>query len=200
MNPLRISSFTVSSALGAGRAAHAHALRAGETGLGRITFDTNNLDCWLGEVRGFDVPLTGALAQWDCRNNRLAEFALNQDRFLESVDACRARYGVNRVGVFVGTSTSGVQSTEVAYRERVGEAGALPGWFDQRRTQNIFSVAAFVAQRLGLSGPALAISTACSSSAKVFAAASRAIAAGLCDAAVVGGVDSLCLTTLYGFN
>ena len=57
-----------------------------------------------------------------------------------------------------------------------------------------------MAPRLGLAGPALAISTACSSSAKVFAAASRAIAAGVCDAAVVGGVDSLCLTTLYGFN
>jgi 3-oxoacyl-[acyl-carrier-protein] synthase-1 len=76
----------------------------------------------------------------------------------------------------------------------------LPAWFDQRRTQNIFSVAHFVALRLGLEGPAWAISTACSSSAKVFASAQRAIAAGMCDAAVVGGVDSLCLTTLYGFN
>lgn len=200
MNPLRISNYTVSSAVGAGRAAHVEAMRAGTTGLGRPAFDTNTLDCWLGEVRGFDVPLTGALAAFDCRNNRLAEFALNQDQFLDAVAESRGRYGATRIGVFIGTSTSGVQHTELAYRARDARTGALPDWFDQRRTQNIFSVAAFVALRLGLTGPALAISTACSSSAKVFAAASRAIAAGTCDAAVVGGVDSLCLTTLYGFN
>ena len=200
MNPLRISTYTITSAVGAGRAAHAQALRAGTTGLRQQEFDTNTLDCWLGEVREFDVPLTGALADWDCRNNRLAEFALNQDGFLDAVAACRARYGATRVGVFVGTSTSGVQHTELAYRARDPQTNALPAWFDQRRTQNIFSVAAFVAQRLALRGPALAISTACSSSAKVFAAARRAIVAGTCDAAVVGGVDSLCLTTLYGFN
>jgi 3-oxoacyl-[acyl-carrier-protein] synthase-1 len=200
MNPLRISAYTVSSAAGTGRAAHIQALRAGATGLRRLTFDTNNLDCWLGEVREFDAaPLGGALAEWDCRNNRLAEFALNQDRFLDAVAASRARHGGDRIGVFIGTSTSGVHQAELAYRN-ADATGALPGWFDQRRTQNIFSVAAFVACRLGLSGPALSISTACSASAKVFAAASRAIASGTCDAAVVGGVDSLCLTTLYGFN
>ena len=200
MNPLRISNYTLCSAVGAGRAAHVQALRAGTSGLGRVAFDTNNLDCWLGEVRGFDVPLTGALADWDCRNNRLAEFALNQDQFLDSVAACRKRLGAARIGVFVGTSTSGVQHTELAYRARDLEKNALPAWFDQRRTQNIYSAAAFTALRLGLAGPSLAISTACSSSAKVFAAARRAIVAGVCDAAVVGGVDSLCLTTLYGFN
>jgi 3-oxoacyl-[acyl-carrier-protein] synthase-1 len=199
MKPLRISAFTVSSAVGAGRAAHIHAMRADTTGLRRLTFDTNHLDCWLGEVRDFDVPLTGALAEWDCRNNRLAKFALEQDRFLDAVAASRARYGADRIGVFIGTSTSGVHQAELAYRS-ADAAGALPGWFDQRRTQNIFSVAAFVAGCLRLHGPALSISTACSSSAKVFAAANRAIASGTCDAAVVGGVDSLCLTTLYGFN
>jgi 3-oxoacyl-[acyl-carrier-protein] synthase-1 len=200
MNPLRISNYTLCSAVGAGRAAHLQALRAGTSGLGRVAFDTNSLDCWLGEVRGFDVPLTGALAEWDCRNNRLAQFALGQDHFLDSVAACRERYGAARIGVFVGTSTSGVQHTELAYLARDLEKNALPGWFDQRRTQNIYSIAAFTALRLGLRGPSLAISTACSSSAKVFAAARRAIVSGACDAAVIGGVDSLCLTTLYGFN
>jgi 3-oxoacyl-[acyl-carrier-protein] synthase-1 len=200
MNPLRISAYTVSSAVGAGRAAHALALRSGRTGLGKIAFDTSQLDCWLGEVSGFDVPLTGSLAAWDCRNNRLAEFALGQDRFLEAVAASRERYGAHRIGVFIGTSTSGVQHAELAYRARDPQSNSLPAWFDQQRTQNVFSVAAFTALRLGLAGPALAVSTACSSSAKVFAAASRSIASGACDAAVVGGVDSLCLTTLYGFN
>ena len=201
MNPLRVSTYTVSSAVGAGRAAHVQALRAGTTGLGRLAFDTNNLDCWLGEVRDFDVPLTGALADLGLPQQSAGRVrARARIGFLDAVAASRARYGATRVGVFIGTSTSGVQHTELAYRARDAATGALPGWFDQRRTQNIFSVAAFVALRLGLTGPALSISTACSSSAKVFAAASRAIAAGVCDAAVVGGVDSLCLTTLYGFN
>jgi 3-oxoacyl-[acyl-carrier-protein] synthase I len=200
MNPLRVGAYTLTSAVGAGRAAHVQALRTGSTGLRKLEFDTNTLDCWLGEVRDFDVPLTGASAAWDCRNNRLAEFALDQDGFADAVAVCRKRHDATRIGVFVGTSTSGVQHTELAYRARDPQSNALPAWFDHRRTQNIFSVAAFVAQRLGLRGPALAISTACSSSAKVFAAARRAIAAGTCDAAVVGGVDSLCLTTLYGFN
>lgn len=200
MNPLPISAYTVSSSLGAGRAAHLQALQTGTTGLRKLTFDTNTLDCWLGEVRDFDVPLTGELASFDCRNNRLAEFALNQDGFLDAAATCSKRYGAQRIGVFIGTSTSGVHHTELAYRARDPQSNALPDWFAHRYSQNIFSIADFVAQRLGLHGPAFAISTACSSSAKVFAAARRAIAAGTCDAAVVGGVDSLCLTTLYGFN
>lgn len=193
-----ITTFTVSSALGAGRAAHLAALRSESTGLRKIVFDTNTLDCWLGEVTGLAGPLQGDLAPWDCRNNRLAELALQQDQFLDAVAASRKRHGPDRIGIFIGTSTSGVHHAELAYREAAG--GALPDWFQHRFTQNIYSVADFVAHRLGLRGPALAISTACSSSAKVFAAARRAIVAGTCDAAVVGGVDSLCLTTLYGFN
>jgi 3-oxoacyl-[acyl-carrier-protein] synthase-1 len=200
MTPLRIGAYTLSTAAGAGRTAHVGALRAGTTGLRKHAFDTSTLDCWLGEVRDFNVPLTRTFADWDCRNNRLADFSLEQDGFPAAVAACRKRYGSARIGVYIGTSTSGVQQTELAYRARDPQSNRLPDWFDHQRSQNMFSVAAFVARRLGLGGPALAISTACSSSAKVFAAARRAITAGICDAAVVGGVDSLCLTTLYGFN
>ena len=198
MRPLPISSYTVSSALGAGRESHARALLAGATGLRKLDFDTSTLDCWLGEVRGFDEPLKGRLAAMDCRNNRLAEFALSQDGFEAAVSASIRRHGAHRIGVFLGTSTAGVHSTELAYRARASDT--LPDWFVLRYTQNVYSLTDFVARRLGLRGPALTISTACSSSAKVFPAARRAIEAGLCDAALVGGVDSLCLTTLYGFN
>ncbi len=200
MTPLPISAFTVTSALGAGREAHWRALRTETSGLRKIAFDTNTLDCWLGEVAGFDTPLPAEWAKWDCRNHRLALFGLQQDDFLAAVAALRRRYGADRIGVFIGTSTSGVQHTELAYRERDPGTQRLPDWFQHRYTQNIYSIAAFVAQVLDLKGPTLAISTACSSSAKVFASARRAIAAGTCDAAIVGGVDSLCLTTLYGFN
>ena len=113
--------------------------------------------------------------------------------------AARKRYGADRVGVFMGTSTSGTHQTELAYRAR-GADGALPGWYDYEHTHSPFSIAQFVRQELQLKNLAMALSTACSSSAKVFASAQRAMRAGLCDAAVVGGVDSLCLMTLYGFN
>ena len=200
MTPLPISAYTVTSALGAGRDAHWNALRSGQSGLRKSQFDTNTLDCWLGEVAGFNTPLPPALAQWECRNNRLALFALQQDAFMNAVAQLKARYAADRIGVFIGTSTSGVQHTELAYRERDPATQALPDWFQHRYSQNIFSIADFVGHVLGFTGPTLAISTACSSSAKVFASARRAIAAGTCDAAIVGGVDSLCLTTLYGFN
>ncbi len=111
-----------------------------------------------------------------------------------------SRHGRERVGVFLGTSTSGILETELAYRQRDPVSGALPAHFRYRGAHNSFSLAAFAQQALQLSGPAVVISCACSSSAKVFASARRAIEAGLIDAAVVGGVDSLCLTTLYGFH
>src|SRR5204863_5204015 len=114
--------------------------------------------------------------------------------------AARERHGPERIAVLIGTSTSGILETETAYRRRDPVTGALPSDFNYERTHNPFSVSDFVRRYLGLSGPVATISSACSSSAKVFASAQRMIDAGLVDAAVVGGVDSPCLTTLYGIN
>jgi 3-oxoacyl-[acyl-carrier-protein] synthase-1 len=139
------------------------------------------------------------MAAADCRNNRLAQLALAQDGFLDAVARARSRYGAHRVGLCLGTSTSGLLHTELAYRHRDASTGALPRAFDYAATQNSFSLGRFVQAQLELEGPAVVTSTACSSSAKVFGSAARMMAAGLCDAAVVGGADSLCLTTLYGF-
>jgi 3-oxoacyl-[acyl-carrier-protein] synthase-1 len=102
--------------------------------------------------------------------------------------------------VFLGTSTSGILQTELAYRRREAGTGALPADFRYAQTHNTFSVADYVRRALALQGPAFVVSTACSSGAKVFGNAARMMALGLIDAAVVGGIDSLCLTTLYGFN
>jgi len=200
MNALAISHFTATSAVGAGVAAHLQALRSERSGLRQCGFETSDLNTWIGEVAGLDAPLSADWSAWDCRNNRLAELGLRQDGFVDAVAAARARHGGERIAVYIATSTAGVQQTELAYREYRERGGVLPAWFNHRTTQNTYSVADYVRRRLTLTGPSAAISTACSSSAKVFAAAARSIAAGLCDAAVVGGVDSLCLTTLYGFN
>jgi 3-oxoacyl-[acyl-carrier-protein] synthase-1 len=100
----------------------------------------------------------------------------------------------------LGTSTAGILQTELAYRARDPISGALPSTFEYGTTHNSFSVADYVRRRCRLEGPAVAISCACASSAKAFGSARRMIEAGLIDAALVGGVDSLCLTTLYGFH
>jgi 3-oxoacyl-[acyl-carrier-protein] synthase-1 len=105
----------------------------------------------------------------------------------------------NRVGVFLGTSTAGILQTELAYRRRDPATGALPDDFSTARRTILSRWPNSPATTFGLEGPAMAVSTACSSSAKVFAAAARQMACGSIDAALVGGVDSLCLTTLYGF-
>ena len=156
---------------------------------------------WIGQVDGLEgQSLDGEWKQYNCRNNRLARLGMESDEFKESVSSARVRYGSNRIAVILGTSTSGIASTEHAYSQRNTQTGNLPESFDLINTHNIHSLVKFCQHYLGLNGVGLTISTACSSSAKVFAAASRYIESGICDAAIVGGVDSLCLTTLYGFH
>ncbi|WP_322092962.1 beta-ketoacyl-[acyl-carrier-protein] synthase family protein [Paraburkholderia bannensis] len=201
MNPLLLSHFTATSCLGRGLDAMLAALRGQRGGLAPCDFERADLDTWIGKVDGVDdVTMRADLANYDCRNNRLAQIGLEQDGFAARVAAAVARYGADRVGVFMGTSTSGILETEQAYRTRDPQSGALAPGFHYAETHNPYSVAAFVRAYCALRGPATSISSACSSGAKVFGSARRMIEAGLIDAAVVGGVDSLCLTTLYGFN
>jgi 3-oxoacyl-[acyl-carrier-protein] synthase-1 len=201
VTPLLISACTATSCLGRGLDATLAGLRAGRSGLVPCGFESVRLDTWIGEVAGVDdLVLPDSLARYDCRNNRLTLLALETDGFADAVRSRIARHGRDRVGIFLGTSTAGILETELAYRERDPETGALPAGFNYRTTQNSFSLAEFARAYFGLEGPAMAICTACSSSAKVFAAAARQIASGMIDAALVGGVDSLCLTTLYGFS
>jgi len=191
----------MTTALGRGTADTLDALRAQRSGVQTRSWETVDLQTCLGEVDGLDaVALRADLQDFDCRNNRLAQLGLEQDGFMQSVQAVADRYGKQRIGVFLGSSTSGILSSEQAYRQRDPVSGALPASHSYRHTHNMYSVADFVRRYADLQGPAYVVSTACSSSAKVFGIAQRMIACGLIDAAVVGGVDSLCLTTLYGFN
>ncbi len=200
MTPLLVSAYTLTTCLGRGLSVNLAKLRDGSSGLAPCAFETVELDTWIGEVAGVDEQrLPPTLAHYDCRNNRLAQLALAADGFAERVLAARDRYGRNRVGVFLGTSTAGILQAELAYRRRDPRSGALPDDFNYAGTHNPFSLAAFARDLFALEGPAMVVSTACSSGAKTFAAAARQIACGTIDAALVGGVDSLCLTTLYGF-
>ncbi|MBB5373933.1 beta-ketoacyl-ACP synthase [Acidocella aromatica] len=201
MTPLAFSAFSVVTALGAGQAATLAALREGRSGLAPCRFDTLPIAAYTGEAEGLENhPLTGAWAGFDCRNNRLAALALHQDGFLDAVAAAKARHAPARIGLFLGTSTSGILETEIAYRHRDPQTGALPEGFDYARTHNTYALGRFVREYLGLAGPAFVVSTACAATSKVFASAARMIGAGICDAAIVGGADTLCGTTLFGFH
>jgi len=198
VQPLAISHFTLANCLGNGSAATLAALRQQRSGLSPCDFGGADVDTWVGSAGALDTPVRADLAAFDCRNNRLAELALMQDGFAQAVAAARDKYGPTRIGVFLGTSTSGILATEQAYRNRLAD-GALPPTYHYSKTQNTYALADFTQRVLGLSGPAMVVSSACSSTAKVFGHAQRMLAAGFIDAAVVGGVDTLCLTTLYGF-
>jgi 3-oxoacyl-[acyl-carrier-protein] synthase-1 len=201
MPSIHLAAYTMTSALGAGLAPTLAALREQRSGVRAMRWETVDLETCLGAVDGLDdYVLRPDLAAFDCRNNRLAQLGLEQDGFAATVREAIARHGADRVGVFLGTSTSGILSSELAYRHRDPVTGAFLTPLDYRHTHNSYSVADFVRTYFGLSGPAFVVSTACSSSAKVFGNAQRMMDCGLIDAAIVGGVDSLCLTTLYGFN
>lgn len=201
MKALHLTHFTATSCIGRGLGPTLQALREQRSGLAPCRFERADLLTWTGAVDGIDdEPVRADLREFDCRNHRLAQLSLTQDGFADAVAAASARYGATRIGVFVGTSTSGILETEQAYRRRDAQSGALPADFHYAQTHNCYALAAFVRAYCALRGPAVSISSACSSGAKVFGSARRMIEAGLIDAAVVGGVDSLCLTTLYGFN
>ena len=109
-----------------------------------------------------------------------------------------ATFGPARVGLVLGTSTAGIGEAELAVAAaRRGEA--VPLVFDYRQ-QELGSPSEFLARHLGLEGPAYTLSTACSSSARAFISGQRMLAAGLVDAVLVGGADSLCGLTLNGFD
>lgn len=147
-----------------------------------------------------NTPLPAYPEHWGTplrsRNNALALAALAQIR--PAVDEAMRRYGASRVGVILGTSTSGIASTEAALRVQ-REQGVMPPEFHYGQ-QEMGSPATALAKELGVLGPAYVHSSACSSSAKAMASAARLINMGLCDAVLCGGVDTLCAFTVAGFS
>jgi 3-oxoacyl-[acyl-carrier-protein] synthase-1 len=195
-----IAGYSTVNAGGRGNAASWQSMATGRCGLQRNALPWCDLNAWIGEVAGVDdVELPPALRAWDCRNHRLAWLALQGDGFAAAVRAAAQRHGPHRVAVVLGTSTSGIHATERAYAAWKRE-GRFPPDFAYRRTHALDALCRFVAAALEVTGPMVTVSTACSSSAKVFVTARRWLECGLADAAVVGGADSLCLSTLHGFD
>ena len=198
---LSIHAYTATSCLGVDLTSLQDSLFTQFIGLVPCQFKNTDLPTYIGKVDGLDeIELPAHLHIFNCRNNRLAFLGLQQDGFIAAVERVKRRFSNERIGVFLGTSTSGMLQIEEGYHELDPTTGALPAWINYQHTHNTYSVADFVRSALGLCGPAAVVSTACSSSAKVFAMAHRMLTLGVVDAAIVGGVDSLCLTTLYGFH
>ncbi|RSM30450.1 beta-ketoacyl-[acyl-carrier-protein] synthase II [Aeromonas salmonicida] len=196
-----IAAYGLISALGEGRDASAEAMLAwqaeGSTPLTR--HNQTLLDGRLtpvGRVEDALPEISAALAPYASRNNRLLLAALAQIR--PALDKVLAEFGPARVGLVLGTSTAGIGEAELAIAAaRRGEA--IPPAFDYRQ-QELGSPSEFLARYLDIFGPAYTLSTACSSSTRAFISGQRMLAAGLVDAVIVGGADSLCGLTINGFD
>lgn len=134
--------------------------------------------------------------KWHSRNNRMALAVLQQIR--TQVDDTIKRHGAHRVAVIIGTSTSGIDESEQSIQQWLSTS-IVPDKYDYG-LQEMGAPAQFIANELGTTGPTYGISTACSSGAKALATARRLLQAGLCDAVVAGGVDTLCRLTVQGFD
>ena len=150
----------------------------------------------LGAVQATLPSVEGLPPEQRSRNNALLLAALEQIR--DQVDRAVGRHGADRVGVVLGTSTSGIGESEVAIAAQARD-GHLPAGFHVEQ-QELGSPALMLAELLGLGGPRYVVSTACSSGAKALASGARLLKAGLCDAVLVGGVDALCGMTVAGFT
>jgi 3-oxoacyl-[acyl-carrier-protein] synthase I len=187
-------------AAGAGKSALRAALAEQRSGLRPNDFPGCDLSTWIGRVPAIDdYVFAPKMARWKSRNNALIALGLAQGNLQQSLAQLVARFGSARIGVVMGSSTSSIDRSEEAYRS-LGTDGKLAPEFLQDAVLNPHAPGLFVAELLGLDGPNMTVNTACSSSAKVFASAARWLRAGIVDAVLVGGADTLCQSVLYGFH
>ncbi len=194
--PLPITAWSAVNGLGRSTSDVLAALSGGRSGLGPPPFELP-IETVVGAVPGPLAPLPRDLAAWDCRLARIALLAFEEVR--PAVARAVERFGEDRVGIVLGTSTGGLRATEEAYFAWRADGKLLPE-FDFHRQHSFDALAELLARLSGAQGPTYTLSTACSSSGKVMGAAARLIGSGLADAVLVGGADSLCRMTLQGFH
>ena len=199
--PVPITAYTTVCGSGTGSNAFYRALLSKKTALGPLTLLEVPFSTPVAEVSDVLPVIRPELEEYNSRNSRVALAALNcaEDQFRATIDNAKSRYGSSRIGVVIGTSTSGLYETEMAY-QRLLQEGAMPDDFHFLTRHAYQATPRFLQLELGLNGPCFAISTACSSAAKAIAAGQRLIANDVCDAVLVGGVDTLCRLTIRGFH
>lgn len=197
VTPVAIAAYTAVSALGSGCDAHAEALADARCGLRHNDYapDGTPLPCWIGRVAGIEDDAAPSV---DTRLHRLLARALRQDGLDLHLARAIASYGNTRLALVLGTSTASIESSEQAYRRL--DHGHLPRDRRDPRLHHLHGPAEWLCAETGIAGPAFTVSTACSASAKAFGLGARLLHAGIADAVLVAGADSLCASTLYGFN
>lgn len=195
--PVYIAASSIANALGADWAEVADALFAGDpAGLAQTEGLTDGRTLPVGRLRFTVADLPPELGDWESRNNRLVYHCLQP--LLPAIRNALSEFGPSRIGIVIGTSTSGIESWEHALARQVA-GGVWPNDFHFPRHE-LGDPAAFVQAVIGASGPCYGVSTACTSGGKAMVSAARLLQAGLCDAVVTGGVDTLCGLTLNGFS
>ncbi len=195
-----ITAYALSNALGSSTDRVLQQLRRGETGLAPSTAHTA-LDlpfpAFVGALRDPLPELPPALRPFETRQARVLHALMGE--LDPALARARQQWGPARIGVALGTSTAGMAETEQAYASH-RTLGEVPPSYSFRRHHLPDAMLTVARLATGFQGPALVISTACSSSAKVFGTAQRWLDLDLCDAVLVGGVDTLCGLTLRGFH
>ncbi len=199
--PVAITAYSSLSACGLGNKALNKALTEHQSPLAPLGLFSIPFDAYVGEIKQDLQSIRSELADYDSRNSRVALTALNDSEggVRTALEIAKEKYGAHRIAVIIGTSTSGLYETEAAYAELL-KTEVMPDGFDFVKQHAYQATARFIQQELGLTGICFAISTACSSGAKAIAAGQRLLANDLCDAVLVGGVDTLCRLTLRGFR
>jgi 3-oxoacyl-[acyl-carrier-protein] synthase-1 len=195
-NPYPITGFAMCNSIGSNRHEVRQSLFDGQSGLGASPIELP-VDTVVGALDIELPPLPAALEPWSTRSTQIASMLIAD--LTPELDRLRERWRPDRIAVLLGTSTGGADATEAAYRHYLS-AGSLPADYHLFRHHTFGAILHVVRELTGAEGPSWMISTACTSSAKPLASAERMISAGLIDAAIVGGIDTLCSMTLHGFR
>ncbi|HEY7773606.1 MAG TPA: beta-ketoacyl-ACP synthase [Marinagarivorans sp.] len=193
---ISIIDYSSCSAAGSNLRELREALRSQRSGLSNEKLPGSTVDTWLGRVAAIDDVTD--LGRWQSRNNALALLGLESASLQSHLSALTRRYSSSRIGLVIGSSTSSIDRTELAYNHLHDQE--LSPTFKQPLVHNPNAPAMFASYITGIKGPSITINTACSSSAKVFATGARWLEAGIVDAVLVGGVDTLCLSVVHGFD
>ena len=191
-----VTAYSLCNALGMTTSTVVGALRRGASGLRPCALPLP-FDAVCGALPEALPALPHALQAFDTRQARLLQAVIQG---LEGpLQAARQRWGADRIGVALGTSTAGIAQTELAY-ESFKRLGRPPENYQFVHQHPPDAMLRFLAATHGFAGPAVVVSTACSSSVKVFGVARRWLELDLCDAVLIGGIDTLCQLTLRGFK
>lgn len=196
MQNIFLNDLGINNALGQGKSAVVQALlNAQAPAMVSSHRMINDKPTYVGQVLEALAPLPEIYHQYQCRNNQLLAAAYQQ--IAETVEKYKQQYGAKRIGIVLGTSTSGIAAGEAAFSQ-YQLTGSLPNDYVYKQ-QEIGNCSEFLAQYAGVCGVYYTISTACSSSGKAIASAMRLLQADVCDVVIAGGSDSLCDLTLNGF-